>query len=347
MSSPAIELPRVVFEAGSLSRLPVELAAYGFNRIFVVTTRGRARNLATIEKLLGQSLAGSFVDAVEHVPKSVTDMAERELRRTAPDVIVAVGGGSPIGLGKALAVRSGLPLVAVPTTYSGSEMTSIYGETDESGKKTGRDTRALPRMVLYDPLLTLGLPAETSATSGMNALAHSVEAMYAPDATVTTSAWAEQSIRLLSQSLPQIVADISNVDLRATALSGAHFAGKALGATSMGLHHRICHVLGGSFGLPHAKTHSVMLQHVVSFNASHAVEAMNRIANALGSKHAEEGITGLGRALPIPRTLAQLGFSESGITKAAAEIVKGNYPNPRPVTIPDVVQILERALSGE
>ncbi len=322
--------PHVILEAGALARLPAELAALGLCRPFIVSTRGRSQVVEELETLFHGSLTGSFLDAAEHVPIAITDAAEVVIRSSRPDVIVAIGGGSAIGLGKALVLRTGIPLAAIPTTYSGSEMTPIYGITDSTGKHTGRDSRVVPRLVMYDPLLTLDLPAEVSATSGMNALAHSVEAAYAANATTITSQWAENSIQVLAHSLPRLVTDPSNIAARTEALFGSHLAGKALGATSMALHHRICHVLGGSFGLPHAKTHAVLLPYVAEFNRS-----------AFATQ-----ITSLAQTLPLPRTLAAIGFGESEVEKAASEIAASNYPNPRPVSIQDIVEILEMAIKG-
>lgn len=347
MNTPRHEFRRVIFGEGSIDRLPGDLQDAGYSRAFFVTTRGRAAMTHAIAAKLGETLAGIYSEAVEHVPVGTTDKAEAELRKANADVIVAVGGGSPIGLGKALVLRTGLPLVAVPTTYSGSEMTSIYGETDSAGKKTGKDVRVAPKTIIYDPNLTLDLPVEVSVTSGINALAHSVESLYAPNATTTSDQRAEQSIRLLCSSLPRIVECPSNPVARNDALHGAQLAGEALNATAMGLHHRMCHVLGGSFAMPHAKTHSVMLRYVVAFNFNSARDAMIRVAKALNNKDAITGIDDFCMQLPLPRTLAELGFGEGQVEKAAAEIAAGSYPNPRAVTANSVEKILRTALSGD
>ncbi len=327
----AREDPRVILEPGALARLPDELAALGFQRPFIVSTRGRSGNVAYLNALLGKSIAGFFTDAAEHAPVAVTDAAEVAVRFSDAGVIVAIGGGSSVGLGKALVLRTSLPLAAIPTTYSGSEMTSIYGVTDAKGKQTGRDPRVRPQLVVYDPMLTLDLSAEVSAASGLNALAHSVEAAYAANATTSTSQWARDSIQLLFQSLPRIAANPSDVTARTEALRGAHLAGMALESTTMGLHHRICHVLGGSFGLPHARTHAVLLPIVAEFNRSEFTP----------------GIVRLAQTLPVPRTLSALGFRSGDIAPAAVEIMAAQYPNPRPVSQADVEEILRVALDGK
>lgn len=339
-------VPEVVFEEGAFLKVAALLEAQGSRRPFVVTTAGRRKEFSSLETASSVRLE-IFDGAVEHVPVEVTDRAEALLRRAEADSIVSLGGGSATGLGKALALRTSLPLIAVPTTYSGSEVTSIYGLTDRDGKKTGRDARVLPRLVIYDPLLTLGLPPGVSAASGMNALAHSVEALYASNASAESSAWAERSIRDLAAALPVLMDDPTDLTARSQAMRGSQLAGMALNATVMGLHHRICHVLGGSFGMPHAKTHAVILPYVVSFNSPHAEDAMSRIAGALGVSDAPSGIRALVRSLPLPRSLAELGFSKENIPGAAREIAEANYPNPAPVSAEDVERILTKAWKGE
>jgi maleylacetate reductase len=337
---------RVVFGEGSIDRLALDIGEAGYCSVFIVTTRGRAKLAEKITAPLGNSLAGVFSDAVEHTLVETTNRAEAEIKRAEADAIVAIGGGSAIGLGKALVLRTGLPLVAVPTTYSGSEMTSIYGETDATGKKTGKDARVAPKLIIYDPNLTLDLPADVSAASGVNALAHSIESLYAPNATTASDERAEQSIRLLASSLPRIVVNPSNSAARNDALQGAQLAGEALSATAMGLHHRICHVLGGSFRMPHAKTHAVILRYVVAYNFDSSRQAMTRIARAMGCRNAIAGIEDLCGKLPIPRNLAEIGLHEDQVDAAAAEIAAGSYPNPRPVTANSVAALLQAAWQG-
>jgi maleylacetate reductase len=340
------EIRRTVFGEGALDRVKEQLAAVGLFHAFVVTTKGRRRELDQLKKILGDALSGVYDNALEHVPVSVTSEAAEALEKSGADVILALGGGSAIGLGKALVRRSGLALAAIPTTYSGSEMTSIYGETDETGKKTGRDSRVMPHLVFYDPLLTLDLPVETSAASGLNAMAHSVEALYAPNLNEYSERYARESIRLLSTSLPAVVADPMSVVARENALKGAQLAGDALESTTMGLHHSICHVLGGSFGLPHAKTHAVMLRYVVAYNYGAAPDAMLMIEDAMSVENAIEGIAALCDRLPVPRNLGTIGFTEQNVGAAADEIASRSYPNPRTASAADVANILRTALTG-
>ena len=268
---------RVVFAPDAFAELPAELHRLSAERAFVVSTPGRLASLPPLQPLLDPRLAATFDGAVEHVPVDVVERALEQCARANADVCVAIGGGSSIGLGKAIARETGLPLLAVPTTYSGSEMTSIWGMTDAGGKKTGRDPRVAPRVVVYDPALTLALPPLVSAASGMNAMAHAVEALYAANASPVALSLAEEAARLLASSLPLIASTPHDGDARANALAGAHLAGRALDLAAMGLHHRLCHILGGSFGLPHARTHAALLPYVVAFNAPAAPTAMRRL----------------------------------------------------------------------
>jgi maleylacetate reductase len=264
--------------------------------------------------------------------------------RTEPDALLAVGGGSAIGLAKAIALERRLPIVAVPTTYAGSEMTSIWGVTEGEVKRTGRDRGVALRLVVYDPNLTLSLPAAVSAASGMNAIAHAVEAMYAREAGPIATAAAEEALRSLARALPPIVTRPDDLEARVLALRGAHAAGVALELAAMGLHHKICHVLGGTFGLPHAPTHAAVLPRVAAFNASAAPEAMARIAAALGVADAAAGLAALNDALGLTMSLGALGLGADDIDRAAALVTASAYANPRPVTADDVRALLRSAL---
>ncbi|RYY95877.1 MAG: maleylacetate reductase, partial [Comamonadaceae bacterium] len=269
---------RVVFGAGALARLGDEVAALGARRALVLSTpeqRGLAERVAA---LLGDRAAGVFDRAVMHVPIETAREARELARSLGADCAVAVGGGSTTGLGKAIALDSGLPIIAVPTTYAGSEMTPIYGITEGGLKKTGRDPRVLPRTVLYDPELTLGLPLRMSVTSGINAIAHAAEALYAPDANPVMNLMAKEGIRAVARALPAIKLRANDVDARGDALYGAWLCGTVLGNVGMALHHKLCHTLGGSFGLPHAETHTIVLPHALAYNAAAAPEAMRHIA---------------------------------------------------------------------
>lgn len=336
---------RVVFGAGSASRLREELERAGHRRVLLLRTAGRAGDQGRVADLLGGLLAGTYDRARLHVPVEVVDDARALLDAVKPDALLAWGGGSAIGLGKALAFDTKLPLAAVVTTYSGSEMTAIWGRSDGARKHTYRDAHVAPRLVLYDPDLTMGLPPEVSAPSGMNAIAHCVEAAYAPEYGPVVGWFAEDGIRRLARSLPIVVANPMDRDARADALMGAHCAGRSLDMTSMGLHHKLAHIMGGSFHLPHAEAHAALLPWVTAWNAPGAPGAMARIATALGATDAASGLLDLSRRIGI-KPLAAFGFTAGDITRAAELATALSFPNPRPVDADGVRWILERALHG-
>ncbi len=342
-----IGLPaRVVFGAGTVAQLPAELDKLGAQRALVLSTPGRAASVRAVAASLGTRCAGFYDKAVMHVPLEVAEDARRVAKELGADCCVAVGGGSTIGLGKAIAAASGLPVLAVPTTYSGSEMTPIYGLTEGGLKRTQRDARVLPRTVIYDPQLTLGLPPATSAASGMNAIAHCVEAMYAQDANPIVSLMAEEGIRALAAALPAIVGNPADAEARSEALYGAWLAGVSLGAVGMALHHKLCHTLGGTWNLAHAETHAIVLPHAARYNRDAAPEAMARIARALGAKDAPGGLYDLETKLGLKMKLADLGMREADLERAAKIATEAPYPNPAAIDYAQVLELLKNAFAG-
>ena len=339
-----VSLPtRVVFGAGSIRGLAAEVERIGAKRVLLISTPGRAEMVRNLAK--GLALAGVFDRAVMHTPLAVVEAAREEARKVNADCCVTVGGGSTIGFGKAIALSSSLPVVAVPTTYSGSEMTTIWGVSEGGAKKTGRDPKVLPRAVLYDPELTLGLPAAVSAASGMNAIAHCAEALYAHDGNAIISLMAEEGIRALASALPRIVAHPSDIEGRTAALYGSWLAGMTISTTSVALHHKLCHVLGG-FGLPHAETHSIVLPHAMRYNQDAAPEAMARIRKSLGGQEAAKGLYELERQLGLPMRLSDIGMKEADLERAARLAVEAPYPNPRKVEYAPVLALLRDAYEG-
>jgi maleylacetate reductase len=334
---------RVVFGGGAVGAVGAELARAGLRRPFFLSTPGRRAVVDRLVASLAGGAAGLYARAVLHVPAPVVSEALAEVERAGAGSLVAIGGGSAIGLAKAIAHETGLAIVAVPTTYSGSEMTEIWGITDERGKRTARDPRVAPAVVLYDPELTTALSPAASATSGLNAAAHAVEALYAPDANPIASLAAAEALRGLARSLPTVVRQPEDLDARTSALQAAHLAGVALDLASMGLHHKLAHVLGGSFLLPHAETHAVLLPHVVAFNEPAAPGAMRVVAGAFGSATAADGVRDFARALGVVYGLRDLGLAAADLDRAAELATAAPYPNPRPVTPDAVRQVLDAA----
>ena len=338
---------RVVFGAGSLAKLPEEIQKIGATRALVLCSPEQRSIGADIVVMLGPQSAGVFDGAAMHVPVAIAEAARERATRVGADCCVAVGGGSTTGLAKAIALTSRLPIVAIPTTYAGSEMTPIWGLTEGGVKKTGRDPRVLPRIVLYDPRLTLSLPVPLSVTSGINAIAHCVEALYSKDANPIISLIAEEGIRALAAGLPLVRDNPSDLEARTHALYGAWLGGVSLGAVGMALHHKLCHTLGGTFNLPHAETHTVVLPYAVAYNSAAAPEAMERVARALGAKSAAQGLHDLAASLGAPVSLRSLGMKQDQLDQAAGLAVQNPYYNPRPVTRDGVRRLLEAAFEGQ
>lgn len=337
---------RVVFGQGTLSQLVEEVEQLGCRRALVLATPQQQEQARAVLDQLGDRGAGLYAEAAMHTPVEVTERAMRVVEELGVDCTVAIGGGSTIGLGKAIALRSGLPQVAIPTTYAGSEMTPILGETRDGIKTTQRTLEVLPETVIYDVDLTLSLPAGMSGTSGINAIAHAVEALYARDRNPVISLMAEEGIAALARSLPVIAADPGNAEARADALYGAWLCGTCLGSVGMSLHHKLCHTLGGSFDLPHAETHTIVLPHAVAYNASAAPEAMSRIARALGCEDPAAGLFDLARAVGAPTALEEIGLKPGDVERATEIATRNPYWNPREVEAEGIHRLLSHALVG-
>jgi maleylacetate reductase len=339
---------RVVFGAGSLADLPDEVDRLGLERVLVLCSPEQEATGHTVAAALGKHAAGVLAEARMHVPVEVAHRAREVAAELRADGCVVVGGGSAIGLGKAIALEHALPIIAVPTTYAGSEMTPVWGLTEGGQKRTGRDNRVLPKSVLYDPEMTLSLPAQLSAASGMNAVAHAVEGLYAPDATPIISLMAEEGTRALTSALPRVVADGRDLDARTDAQYGAWLCGAVLAATTMSLHHKLCHTLGGTLDLPHAQTHTVVLPHALAYNQPAAPDAVAALSRALGGvADPARALWELADRLGAPRSLAELGMKEADIPRIAELAVANPYANPRPVTRGGVEALLRAAWAGE
>jgi maleylacetate reductase len=337
---------RVVFGVGSLQHLEREVLELGAQRALVLCTPEQRETAEMVAGRLGARTAAVFDKAVMHVPIELAREARALARELNADCAIAVGGGSTVGLGKAIAMDSGLPILAIPTTYAGSEMTAIYGITEGGLKKTGTDVRVLPRTVIYDPDLTVTLPVGLSVTSGINAIAHAAEALYSRDANPVISLMAEEGIASLARALPGIVENATDINARSQALYGAWLCGTTLGSVGMALHHKLCHTLGGSFNLPHAQTHTIVLPHALAYNRQAAPDAMTRIARAIGADDAAIGIYELAKANGAPVALKDIGMRAEDVAKAA-EIASSNpYWNPRPIEREAIHALLQDAFDG-
>ena len=336
---------RVVFGHGVRARLPELMEEVGIERALVLSTPEQADTAAEISEALGAASAGMFAEAAMHTPLAVTERALAVMDASNAAATVAVGGGSTIGLGKAVARRRGTPQVVVPTTYAGSEMTPIVGETEGDEKRTHRDPAIQPGLVIYDVDLTLGLPPAMTITSGVNAIAHAVEALYARDRNPVTSLMAVDAVRALAGALPVLAERPRDPDARARALYGAWLCGAALGQTDTAFHHKLCHALGGTLGLLHAPTHTVVLPYATAFNEAHPAVAplLRPLAEALGAPGAAQGLMALNRAAGAPTDLAALGMTAADSERVAEVVMRRPYWNPRPYDREDVVRVLEAA----
>jgi maleylacetate reductase len=338
---------RVSFGAGYRSKLADEVNKLGLKRVLVLATEFQKDLAQEISDSLGELSVGVYAKAEMHVPIETARDAQRVATQAGADGCIAVGGGSTTGLGKAIALEYGTPIIALPTTYAGSEMTPVWGLTADGVKKTGKDPRVLPASVIYDPELTLSLPVGMSVTSGFNAIAHAVEALYAPDGSPIISLMAEEGVRALVTALPNIVQDPQTIEHRSDALYGAWLCGATLGATTMSLHHKLCHTLGGTFNLPHAETHTVVLPYTLAYNAPAVPGAVEALRRATGASDPAAYLRELSLKLGAPASLRELGLTGENVETAVDIATRNPYANPREITGDSIRSLLTAALNGD
>ncbi|KAJ3536231.1 hypothetical protein NM208_g6817 [Fusarium decemcellulare] len=317
---------RIVFGSGTILKLPDELSKLGASRPLLLSTPQQVSQAERVSDILEGKIAAVFSEARMHTPTDVTERA-RDLATTAKaDAVVSIGGGSTIGLGKAISIRTGLPHIAIPTTYAGNLT-----------------------VVIYDVDLTLTLPPGLTSTSGVNAIAHAVEALYARTRNPIISLLAVEGTKSLADALPQLSKDPASKEARSSALYGAWLCGTCLGSVGMSLHHKLCHTLGGSFDLPHSETHTILLPHALSYNAFAVPEVMKQLAEALPGSDGDavRGLNNLLSEIKVERSLKALGMKESDIDKAADIAVSKPYWNPRPVERTAIRELIRRAWAGE
>jgi len=337
---------RVRFGSGEAAAgLRDEIGRLGADRVMLIASKS-AMPVAD-EITADVPVALRHDEVVMHVPVEVARRAREAAARSAVDALVSVGGGSATGLAKAVAMTSGRPIVAVPTTYAGSEATPVWGLTEGAAKTTGTDPAVLPKVIVYDAALTTSLPVELSVASGLNALAHCVDAMWAPNADPINAALAAEGIKSLAAGLPRVVADPGGLEGREPVLYAAYLSAAAFASAGSALHHKICHVLGGKYNLPHAQTHAIVLPYVLAFNGPAAPDAERRIAAAFGADTAIGGLQALRARLQAPRALRDYGLAEESIAEAADAILPSVPPsNPRPVSAENLRALLRAAWSG-
>jgi maleylacetate reductase len=337
---------RVRFGTGlAAEALAAEVEERGARSVMVIAS--------SREMTAAHSAAGAFEvalwwdDVAAHVPVELAERARAAVRDSGVDLVMAIGGGSTIGLAKAIALTEGTPIVAVPTTYAGSEATNVWGITTDARKTTGVDDVVLPATVIYDSQLAAGLPVDLAVASGLNAIAHCIDSMWAPNSDPLNRTLAEEGLRSIASALPALVASASDTEAIGNMQYGAYVSAVAFASAGSGLHHKICHVLGGAYDLPHAQTHSAVLPQVLAFNVGSAPEAGERIARALDSESATVGLERLYSRLPATQALADVGYTAGAIPESVELIMPLVPPsNPRPVDAIALTRILNAALVG-
>ena len=336
----------IVFGAGSIRRLSAELEKLGYSRALILTTPQQQNEGKRLADMLNVRAAALFDQAVMHVPVATVEQAIDAAKAVDADCTVSIGGGSTTGLGKALALNHDLPNIAIPTTYAGSEMTNIWGITENERKVTGRDDKVVPNLTIYDPELTVSLPPQFAAASGLNAMAQAVVNVASGELNPVVTLMATEAVKAMHGSLPRIIAEPENINARAEALYGACLAGASLGTGTTGLHHRLCHTFGGTFNTPHAETHTVLLPHSVAYNANATPDGTRRLADAMRVDDAANGLFELAKRIGAPMTLKEIGVNERDLDRAAAIATDTPINNPEPVTENRVRRLLENAYLG-
>ena len=338
---------RVRFGVGASHSVADDVRALGCTRALILSTPQQVAAAMRTAEDLGPLAAGIFSKAAMHTPVEITAEALAHVAEVRADCVVAVGGGSTTGLGKAIALRTDLPQVVIPTTYAGSEATAILGQTEKGLKTTVTDDRVQPEVIIYDPNLVAGLPVPMTVTSSLNAIAHAVESLYARDRNPLSSMLAMEGIRAFARALPLVVADPRDLTARGETLYGAWLCGTVLGQVGMALHHKLCHALGGSFDLPHAETHAVILPHAVAYTEPAVADLLAPVAQALGGATAGAALHAFAARMGAPMALRDLGLKEADLDRATEIATRNPYWNPRPVDPKPLRALLQRAWAGE
>lgn len=339
----------VIFGRGALRKVPEELSRLRCSKPLLLCTPEQTSQVEALKAILSGKIGGIFPRATMHTPVAITEEAVEMAKSTSSDSVVSIGGGSTIGLGKTISFRTNFVHLAIPTTYAGSEVTPILGETQDGQKTTKSDPRILPSTVIYDVDLTMTLSVGLTATSGVNAIAHAVEALYAQNGNPIINLMALEGIKSLAESLPILVKDPHALEARSRAQYGTWLCGICLGSVGMSLHHKLCHTLGGSFELPHAETHTVILPHALAYNSPNVPEAMRSLAQVLPESNGDaiRGLNVLLDKLGVKRDLKSFGMKEADVQKATEITLSNPYWNPRAIERDPIEEIIRRAWAGE
>jgi maleylacetate reductase len=337
---------RVRFGAGIRKSVAEEMEGLGVSRALILTTPHQAGMADEFAGYLDTRAVGRFTGAAMHTPVDVSERATALARDLKADVVISVGGGSTTGLGKAIALRTDLAQIVVPTTYAGSEATGILGQTEGGVKTTLTSPKVQPEVILYDAELVATLPVGMTVTSALNAMAHAAEGLYARDRSPLSSLMAVEGLRAFRDSLPKVMAAPTDAAARGETLYGAWLCGTVLGQVGMALHHKLCHTLGGSFDLPHAETHAVILPHAIAYNAAAVPDLLAPVTGLFGQDSPGLGLWHFARQAGAPLALRDLGLKEADLDRAADLATANPYWNPRPVTRDGIRRLLQAAWSG-
>jgi len=337
---------RVRFRVGAAGDLAALMAETGATKALVVCSASGPARYRDLLTGLGPKLADIYAGAETHCPEHTAFAALTAFARSGADCVVSIGGGSTIGLGKFIQVKSGRPHFCLPTTYCGSEMTPIYGMKIGEEKRTWRDPAAIPRVVIYDPLLSASLPPLDTVTTAMNGLAHCVEALYPERPNPIASAYALMGIRGFARAMPVLAADPRNSAARAEALYASYLGGLVVDMVGIGLHHKLCHVIGGMTDVPHGVSNAIVLPHVLAFNAPSLPAEMKAMAAALDAGDPAGALFALAERAGAPTALKDFGVDEARLDAMAAATAAIKFFNPRPVHEADVRTILAGAFDG-
>jgi len=338
---------RVRFGAGVRHRVGEEMDTLGLSRALILTTPQQAATGSEFAEQLGAKAVGVYSNATMHTPVSISEEAAAQAIALKADCVVAVGGGSTTGLGKAIALRTDLTQIVVPTTYAGSEATGILGQTEGGRKTTITTPKVQPEVILYDPELVTSLPVGMTVTSALNAMAHAAEGLYAQNRSPLSTLMALEGLRAFRDALPRVLDNPADLRGRGETLYGAWLCGTVLGTVGMALHHKLCHTLGGSFDLPHAETHSVILPHAIAYNEGAAADVLAPVAEIFGGKTPGQALHAFAVAMKAPLALRDLGLGQGDLDRAAEIATQNPYWNPRPIEKDAIRRLLQAAWAGE
>ncbi len=336
----------VAFGAGQRRYAGEHLRAVGCDRVLILTTPQQSDLGLELAETLGPMAAGVFSKATMHTPTNVTEEALTHLSQSGADSVLSVGGGSTIGLGKALVLHTDIGHLALPTTYAGSECTPILGQTENGKKTTMSDPKLRPGIVLYDAELVSTLPVGMTVTSALNAMAHAVEALYAEDRTEAATELALEGIAAFQRALSVVMENPADLEARQATQEGAWACGTVLGQVGMALHHKLCHTLGGALNLPHAETHAIILPHATAYNEPAAAAELAPILELLGGQEPGKALWDLAKSLNAPMALKELGVAEHDLDRVAELATQNPYWNPREITKDGIRALLGRAWVG-